>query len=94
MSARQFQRRRCISPDTISKPTFLAMLGDPPGKSFNTQQEVSDSKIRAYFENLNDDQWQILTFNAETRDVCVEVISPAGSRTMTVTLPYLSNSKP
>jgi hypothetical protein len=85
MARRVEERRRCISPEEISKSTFLAMLGPPPPDATPT---------RAYFEGLLDEQWEIFSFNANTRDVCVRVTSAFGDRTMTITLPYLSNQKP
>ena len=88
------ERRKCSATETIPKATFLTMLGPPPGKSFNVQEEVSSSKTRAYFESLEDDQWRIISFNSETRVTCVEVAAPVGIRLLSVTLPYLSNSKP
>jgi len=87
------ERRACTAQQTIPKATFLAMLGPPPGKSFNTQEEVSSSPTRAYFESLEDDQWRIISFNPETRVTCVQLASPSGQRLLSVTLPALSASK-
>jgi hypothetical protein len=88
MSREMQERRRCTAPDVIPKSTFLTMVGPPLGVG------GTSTPTRAYFESLLDEQWSITSFNSNTRDVCIEVESPYGVRTMTITLPYLSNSKP
>ena len=87
------ERRACTAQQTIPKSTFLTMLGPPPEKSFNEQEEVSSNPTRAYFEGLTNSQWSIISFNPETRVTCVQLVSPAGQRLLSITLPPLSASK-
>lgn len=74
-------RRACYQPPNISKATLIA--------SFN-----EGSGTREYLEGLDDENWDILSFDPETRDVCIVLSSTTGSRihTMSFTLPVISNS--
>lgn len=69
-----YKRNPCTSSENrLSKVTLLAMLSD-------------GSKIKTWFEGLNDDQWVITSFNHQTRQVCVEVTSTGSDQIHTVTV--------
>ena len=101
--------RACIQNYRLSKATFLAMLGDPVqpvvldanspttrwGKKidYGTQNTSSDSTTRAFFEKIPDDNWAIVSFDPETRTVCVDITDESTtttSKTMSVILPPLT----
>jgi hypothetical protein len=86
----EFRKRACQVVHRLTKVNFLAMLGNPPEPG----EEFSNSVTRAFFEKISDEDWIITSFNPETRDVCVIVTSDNGTRTISVTLPVLSVSKP
>ena len=79
----------CINSDRLSKATFRCMISDMPAAAF--------------FENLTDDQWDILSFDALSRNVCVRIYAPSETivpvngtyrtvNTLSLKLPVLSNS--
>lgn len=77
-----FKRRACQSTQRLSKKTLVAYL-------------TEGSKEREFFEGLNDDDWEIMSFDPDKREVCVTILNEkAGDVTLTVNLPlYLSSEK-
>ena len=80
------KRRGCVARQRLSKISMLAMLGDPPEPG----EQYSDSKTRAFFEKITYDNWEITSFDPLTRVVCIEITDGLGTRTTSVTLPYLT----
>lgn len=64
----------------------------------NTVEIINDDQIqspnlsRRYFENLKED-WEIVSFNYQTREVCVDINSKSGTVKLSVIVPLLF-SKP
>lgn len=87
--AAEFKRRSCQSGQRLSKPSLLAMLGEPPldGESF------SNNASRAFFERIPNENWDIISFDVITRNVCVSILTNYGVHTISVILPPLSVSK-
>ena len=73
----QFKRRACQKQQRLSKPTLLAML-------------LEGSSTRTFFENLNDDEWSIVSFDPSKREVCVEIYQKGQTKTLSVTLPFIT----
>lgn len=82
--ATEFQRRKCTKQERLTKTTFLAILRD------------TGSALEEYFNGLEEDQWEIISFNSVTRDVCVRVengvTNESNPITHSVTLPSISPS--
>lgn len=73
-------RRACLGRPDISKKTVLASFSEG-----NTTREFLDS--------LDDDQWQVTSFEPQNRLVCLDVTSDAGIiHHLTLTLPVVSVS--
>ena len=74
-------RRACYQPPDISKATLKASFDE-------------GTPTRDYLEALDDDDWDILSFDPESRQVCVMLTATAGSQihTLSFTLPVVSNS--
>ena len=71
--------RRCMPPPTIAKVTVKAMF--------------EGSTTGEWLDKLSDDQWEILSFEAQTRLVCIAVFTDHGEiNQINLTLPVLSNS--
>ena len=56
----QFRKRACIATERLSKVTLKAMV---------------TGGTADFFESLSDDQWDIQSFNAMNRNVCVVLYS-------------------
>lgn len=67
-------QQACSSQSYISKKTVKAMF------------DVG-SRTRTWLDNLADDNWEVVSFNSKTREVCFNVINNAGLFHMSVTLP-------
>jgi hypothetical protein len=78
--------RACVVQQRMPKATLLAMLGDPA----SIGESYSDSQSRAFFEKIPEDNWEVVSFDPSTRKVCVEISDDIGTRTVAVTLPYLT----
>jgi hypothetical protein len=74
-------RRACSQRPSISKATLKASFEE-------------DTPTRDFLESLDDDDWDILSFDAQSREVCVMVTATTGSQihTLSFTLPVISNS--
>lgn len=70
--------RRCIPAPNISKATVKAMF--------------EGTTTREWLDKMSDDQWEIFSFEPQTRLVCIEVFVDHGVNHMNLTLPVLSNS--
>lgn len=90
MMAVEFRKRACQAEHRLSKASFLAMLGDPAV----APATVSDSTARAFYEKLNDVDWVIVSFNSNSREVCIDITTDSGIRRTSNILPTLSASKP
>lgn len=69
--AAEFRRRACTSGDRISKITTIAF---------------APTDTAAYLASIDIDTWEVTSFNAQTREVCITVTTPGGFRDFTVTL--------
>ena len=78
--------RACVSKHRLSKISMLSMLGPPPEPG----EQYSSSKSRAFYEKIPDDNWTIVSFDSLTQVVCTEITDRIGTRTTSVTLPYLT----
>jgi len=78
----EFNRRQCTKQERLSKVTVLAMLRD------------TGTGLETYFENMDIDQWEIVSFDSLTRNVCISVDNGlAGVPILnSITLPTLSAS--
>lgn len=70
--------RRCMPPPNIAKATVKAMF--------------QDSTTGEWLDKLADDKWQIVSFDSQTRLVCIEVYVDHGTNHLNLTLPVLSVS--
>jgi hypothetical protein len=70
--------RRCMPPPTISKATVKAMF--------------RDSTTGEWLDKLAENQWKIVSFEPQTRLVCIDVYVNHGVNHMNLTLPVLSVS--
>jgi hypothetical protein len=67
------KRNACHSPENrLSKAAFLGMMLD-------------DSQTKIYFQNLNEDQWTITSFDHVKREVCIEITSLNSMQTHNIT---------
>ena len=74
-------RRACYQRPNISKATVKASFDE-------------GTPTREYLDSLDEENWEVLSFNPEDRQVCIVLSSTNGSfmHTMTLTLPVYSNS--
>ena len=70
--------RRCASVQNLSKVTAKAMF--------------EGTRTGDWLNKLTDDQWEIVSFESQTRLVCIEVYVNRGINHMNLTLPVLSVS--
>lgn len=75
--ARILPPRACASSPDLSKKTVIAMY------------EVG-SRTREWLESLDDDQWEITSFEPRSREVCVLVANNSSMHNISLTLPPLS----
>lgn len=78
--AAEFRRRACNLPGGLSKSSLLAM--------------VEGTSSAEFFDNLDEDEWIITSFNPTTREACVTLITSVGNRPISITLPPLTVDKP
>ena len=55
-------------------------------------ERIELAQPRKLYVELDDANWDIISFNPESRVACVEIRTPSGTRTTSQTLPDLSNS--
>jgi hypothetical protein len=73
-----FRKRGCDGAARMPKATFIAMLSE-------------GSITHNFFLGLDDDQWRITSFNPDSREVCVDVITPQGLvNKLAVTINFLA----
>lgn len=76
----------CSFPPNISKATVKAMLNTP--QSFGVDDPQSESGTLKLLNELDDSQWEIVSFNPQTREVCIDIVNNAGLTIhLSVTLP-------
>jgi len=73
-------RRACYQPPNISKATLKASF--------------AGTKTGDYLNSLDEENWDVLSFDSESRQACIMLTATSGSQihTMTFTLPVISNS--
>lgn len=76
--ARALPAQACLSNMRISKATVKAMF------------EVG-TRTRTWLDSLNADQWEIQSFDPESRVVCFNVTSNVSLHHMALTLPDMSS---
>lgn len=69
-------KRACLNFQRISKPTVIAML-TPESPEYN------------FLNNLEDSQWEVMSFNPYIREVCIVLYNPAGNKLISVKLPNI-----
>ena len=77
---KQLVSRACSSPTTLSKEAFLGQLSD-------------GSKQKSFFQSIPYDTWQVISFNPNTRVVCVTIVNGKTTNTISVTLQVTTNSQ-
>lgn len=75
--SRRISGQACSSYDRISKKTVKAMF--PVG-----------TKTRQWLDSLQDDQWQVTSFDPKIRVVCFDLVNPVGIYHLSLTLPDAS----
>jgi len=75
--ARIISRTACVNLQRIDKNTVTAML-------------TSESSKYEFLTNLDDSQWDVMSFNPNNREVCIVLYNPSGNKFITVNLPYIS----
>ena len=78
----QFNRRLCRNLHTLSQAAFLGML--PSSLDNNGNETLNPRKL---FESLEDDEWEVLTFNPDIREVCLVIHANSGDRNVTISIP-------
>lgn len=71
----QLRRRGCGNNQRLSKATFIAMLPD---------------STKEYFEGIPNGNWEIHSFNATIREVCVKMHTSSGDRMVSYVLPAVT----
>ena len=69
----QFNKRACQQVNRLTKTAFLGMLED-------------GSTTKNFFESMDDDDWDVLSFNPEIGEVCTVIFGPPLEKTVTVTV--------
>ena len=80
--ALQFHKRLCRSRQRLTKTAFLGML--PSSLDSNGNETLNPKKI---FDALEDDEWEVLTFNPGISEVCLVIHTNSGDRNVSVTIP-------
>jgi len=78
----QFNRRLCRNRQRLTQAAFLGML---PSNLDNDGKETLNP--RRLFESLEVDEWEVLTFNPDIREVCLVIRTNSGERNVSVTIP-------
>ncbi len=63
-----FRRRACQSNARLSKASFIALLDE-------------GSRRKEFYEGLDDENWEIISFDPAKREVCVTIISRSTTTT-------------
>lgn len=71
-----FRRRACQRVQRIPKVTLLAYLPD-------------GSRQKEFFEGMDIDDWEIISFDPERREVCIVLLNDSQDVTVTVTIPTI-----
>lgn len=75
---RIISRTACVNLQRIGKSTVTAML-TPGSPEFNL------------LNNLNESQWDVMSFNPQNREVCIVLYNPAGNKLISITLPNIKS---
>lgn len=91
---RQIRREACQNVQSLNKQSLLAMIANtfiPKYKLVNqTGGEVTFQEESHFLASLDENDWSIQSFNPLTREVCVLVTTPSGSRIISITIPNVS----
>ncbi len=66
----------CSLPPSISKATVKAMLNTP--HSYGVDDPQSQSSALQLLNELDDSQWEIVSFDPKTRVVCIDIVNNVG----------------
>jgi len=66
-------KRACSTNRSISQNALLGLLRNTESGAFLSALDLSD--------------WQILSYNSDTREACVELLPDSGTRTMSIKVP-------
>jgi len=75
--ARIILRTACVNLQRIGKNTVTAML-TPQSPEYN------------FLSNLEDSQWDVVSFDHFKREVCIVLNNPAGNKLISLRLPYIT----
>ena len=78
----QFNRRLCQNQQRLTKTAFLGML--PSSLDDDGNETLNPKKL---FGSLEDDEWDVVTFNPDIREVCLVIHANSGDRNVSVTIP-------
>jgi len=73
-------RTACYNSQRLSQKALIAML-------------PTETHMKKFFEGLEEDAWEIISFDPKTRLVCIKTITPSGDRFLAVTVPVVSLSQ-
>jgi hypothetical protein len=73
---RIISRTACVNLQRIGKSTVTAML-TPQSPEYN------------FLTNLDESQWDVMSFNPHNREVCIVIYNPAGNKLISVVLPNI-----
>jgi hypothetical protein len=75
----------------FQKPSGYSDLQDYVYKGKNTKikanEDYSANRTRRYFEKMDYNSWSIVSFDPNSREVCVQIQTKSGFRNLSVTLP-------
>lgn len=75
----QFRKSACSLPNySLTKAGLLSFF--------------SGTSTETILSNISDENWQILSFNPTTKEVCIQVSDRIGTRILSLTLPTLNKS--
>jgi len=72
-----FSRRACLNLQRIGKSTVTAMLTD-------------QSPEYNFLSNLDESQWDVVSFDPFKREVCIVLYNNSGNKLISVKLPYIT----
>lgn len=75
--ARIISRTACVNLQRIGKSTVTAML-TPESPEYN------------FLTNLEESQWDVVSFNPLNREVCIILYNPSGNKMISLRLPYIT----
>lgn len=72
-----FRKNACKNTQRISKYTVMAML-------------IEGTPTYKFIHNLPFEEWDVMSFDSNNREVCIVLYNNSGNKLITVNLPYIS----